>query len=76
MWDNSADASIKIANMKGYSEGLYFVLLTASEGEDSNFATEKKLYGEFAALLLPLNLALKRYDEEEFPVPERADDKQ
>lgn len=70
MWNNSADDSIKIANMKGYAGGLYFVLLCDSEGADSNFATEKRLYGEFAALLLPLFLALKRYDEEEFPLLE------
>ncbi|BBO76914.1 hypothetical protein DSCW_43310 [Desulfosarcina widdelii] len=70
MWDDSADASIKIVRMKNYAESLYSVLIMASEEHPDYFQTENQLYGEFSNLLYPLVLALERYDEEEFPIPE------
>jgi hypothetical protein len=71
MWDDSADASIKIARMKNYAGSLYSVLLMASEEHPEFIQMENQLYGEFSNLLYPLVLALERYDEEEFPIPER-----
>jgi hypothetical protein len=71
MWDDSADDSIKIVRMKNYAKSLYTVLLMASEEHPEYFQTENRLYGEFAALLYPLVLALEQYDEEEFPLPKK-----
>ena len=70
MWHEDIDNSIKVAIMKDYAEGLYFVLLCASEGDPRGFSNEKKDCRDFASLILPLKMALERYEKEEFPITE------
>ena len=65
MWDEADDNSAKIYHMKTYVEGLHNIACMASE-DGGLFRNEKQIHGDFAALLHPLVLALRKYYDEEF----------